>query len=203
MTALSGWFDMQSAPGEGTTATLVLPLGVASAASSGLSGQVIGHPPIAVSHRFDHARLTTQNSQRHQQDTNQIRVLLVDDHAMVRQGLRSVLESYADIEVVGEAWNGEEAIAAAARLRPAVVVMDINMPKMNGIEATAHIKARHSEIIVIGMSVQAGGANEVAMRNAGAAMLLTKEAAVEELYRAIRESLDVRLKGTVLSPNGE
>ena len=114
---------------------------------------------------------------------------------MVRQGLKSVLDSYADIEVVGEAWNGEEALAAAARLRPAVVVMDINMPKMNGIEATAHIKVRYSEIIVIGMSVQAGGANEEAMKKAGASMLLTKEAAVDELYQAVQESL----KGTVLA----
>ena len=68
------------------------------------------------------------------------------------------------------------------------------MPKMNGIKATAQITSRFPGIIVIGLSVQAGGENEVAMRNAGAAMLLTKEAAVEELYRAIRESLDVKLK---------
>ena len=81
--------------------------------------------------------------------------------------------------------------------------MRSNMPKMNGIEATAHIKAQYPEIIVIGLSVQTGGENEVAMRNAGAVRLLTKEAAVEELYKAIRESLDVRLKGKVLSPKGE
>jgi DNA-binding NarL/FixJ family response regulator len=130
----------------------------------------------------------TQNSTPHQQPAK-IRVLLVDDHAMVRQGLKTVLDSYADIEVVGEAWDGEEAVKAVERLHPAVVLMDINMPKMNGIEATAHIKARHPEIIVIGLSVQAGGANEEAMKKAGAAMLLTKEAAVDELYQAIREAL--------------
>jgi response regulator RpfG family c-di-GMP phosphodiesterase len=59
-----------------------------------------------------------------------IRVLLVDDHAMVRQGLRSLLQSYSNLEVVGEAANGEEAVTLAALLRPAVIVMDINMPKM-------------------------------------------------------------------------
>ena len=111
---------------------------------------------------------------------------------MVRQGLRSVLDSYADIEVVGEAWDGQEAAAGTDRLRPAVVVMDINMPKMNGIEATAYIKARHPEVIVIGLSVNAGGENEMAMRNAGAAKLLTKEAAVDELHRAIQEALHMR-----------
>jgi DNA-binding NarL/FixJ family response regulator len=63
--------------------------------------------------------------------------------------------------------------------------MDINMPKMNGIEATAQIKSRYPHIIVIGLSVNADSANEVAMRNAGAAILLTKEAAVDDLYRTI------------------
>ena len=122
---------------------------------------------------------------------------------MVRQGLRAVLESYPDVEVVGEAWNGEEAVAQVERLQPTIVVMDINMPKMNGIKATSQLTSRFPGTIVIGLSVQTGGENEVAMRNAGAAMLLTKEAAVEELYRAIRESLDLRLKGKGLSPEGE
>jgi CheY-like chemotaxis protein len=79
----------------------------------------------------DHSPLSTHSS---------IRVLLVDDHAIVRQGLRSVLDSYANIKLVGEAANGEEAVALTEKLRPAVVVMDINMPKMNGVEVTAQIK---------------------------------------------------------------
>ena len=206
MMALGGRFDLKSSPGAGTTATLVLPIGVVSAASagfkvlsSGLSRRATDHPPTAVSHRFDHSQLTTQNAQLHQQDTKHIRVLLVDDHAIVLQGLRAVLESYPDVDVVGEAWNGEEAVACVERLQPTIVVMDIHMPKMNGNKATAQITSRFPGIIVIGLSVQAGGENEVAMRNAGASMLLTKEAAVEELYRAIRESLDLRLKGNVLS----
>lgn len=66
------------------------------------------------------------------------------------------------------------------------------MPMMNGIEATAEIKSRYPGVIVIGLSVQAGGANEMAMKSAGAAMLLTKEAAVDELYRAIQETLGVK-----------
>lgn len=111
---------------------------------------------------------------------------------MVRQGLRSVLESYADVEIVGEASSGDEAVACVERLHPAIVVMDINMPTMNGIEATTEIKSHDPGVIVIGLSVQAGGANEVAMMSAGAAMLLTKEAAVDELYRAIRNTLDAK-----------
>jgi DNA-binding NarL/FixJ family response regulator len=119
-----------------------------------------------------------------------IRVLLVDDHAMVRQGLRSVLDGYADIEVVGEASNGEEAVAMTDRLRPSLVLMDINMPKMGGVDATAHIKARHPEIVVIGLSVQAGHESHLAMLKAGATRLLTKEAAVEQLHHAILHALN-------------
>ena len=198
MMSLGGWFELTSSCGKGTTAALVMPLKTADSSelkvlSSGLSDN---------SALPSNSKLITQHSKLHQQDAK-IRVLLVDDHAMVRQGLRSVLDSYADIEVVGEAWDGEEAVAEADRFHPAIVVMDINMPKMNGIEATARIKARYPEVIVIGMSVQAGGANEEAMKKAGASMLLTKEAVVEELYRAIRETLDLRLKGKVLSPAGE
>ncbi len=191
MKSLGGRFDLKSSPGVGTTAILVLPLGstrMQSSELSVLSAELVGQPVDSRSEP------STQNAPLHQQDTKQIRVLLVDDHAMVRQGLRAVLESYPDVEVVGEAWNGEEGVAQVERLQPTIVVMDINMPKMNGIKATSQITSRFPGIIIIGLSVQTGGENEVAMRNAGAAMLLTKEAAVEELYRAIRESLDVKLK---------
>jgi DNA-binding NarL/FixJ family response regulator len=115
-------------------------------------------------------------------------VLLVDDHAMMRQGLRSVLEAYSDIEVVGEAGNGEEAVASAERLRPSIVVMDINMPRMNGIEATAAIKRRFPETIIVGLSVNAAHDNQAAMTQAGASTLLTKEAAVAQLYHAIQDA---------------
>jgi DNA-binding NarL/FixJ family response regulator len=76
------------------------------------------------------------------------------------------------------------------QLRPALVVMDLNMPKKNGIEATARIKALWPETIVIGLSVQAGEEARRAILNAGGSVLLTKEAAVDELYRTIREVLD-------------
>ena len=115
-------------------------------------------------------------------------MLLVDDHAMVRQGLRTMLESYADVEVVGEACDGEEALVCTEQLNPAVVVMDINMPKMNGIEATAHLKARYPDLTIIGLSVNAGEENQQAMKKAGATSLITKEAAVDQLYAAIQET---------------
>jgi DNA-binding NarL/FixJ family response regulator len=70
--------------------------------------------------------------------------MLADDHASFRQGLRSLLDSYADIEVVGEAENGEEVVHSMPYVRPTVIVMDINMPKLNGIEATRTIKGQLS-----------------------------------------------------------
>ena len=118
-----------------------------------------------------------------------VRVLLVDDHAMVRQGLRCVLEGYADIEVVGEASNGEDAMMMTERLRPSLVLMDINMPKMSGVDATACIKASHPDVVIIGVSVQAGHESHVAMLQAGATRVVTKEAAVDQLYHAILQAL--------------
>ncbi len=117
------------------------------------------------------------------------RVLLVDDHVMVRQGLRSVLDAYDDIQIVGEAQDGAEAVRLVGELQPQVVVMDINMPKMNGIEATARIKTNRPGTIVIGISVNTGDDNGNAMRRAGAAVLLNKEAAVDDLYRTIQDLL--------------
>ena len=114
------------------------------------------------------------------------RVLLVDDHAMVRQGLRCVLDAYADIQAVGEARDGSEAVHLVGELRPRVVVMDINMPRMNGIEATVRIKTLRPETIVIGISVNTGHDTHMAMKQAGAVALLTKEAAVDDLYAVIR-----------------
>jgi DNA-binding NarL/FixJ family response regulator len=115
--------------------------------------------------------------------------LLVDDHAMMRQGLRSVLDAYADLQVVAEARDGVEAINLVEQLRPRVVVMDLNMPRMNGIEATEHIARRYPETLVIGISVNIGDDNSAAMQRAGAATLLTKEAAVEQLHETIVQAV--------------
>ena len=173
MRALGGRFDLESAPGQGTRATLVLPL---------RSAEIPVLSPQRVRSETQHSLVApiTDHASR-------IRVLLVDDHALVRQGLRNMLESYYDVEVIGEACNGQEAVALVEQLRPSIVVMDINMPKMNGIEATAEITSRYPGTLVIGLSVNSGGATEEAMNNAGAVALLSKETAVEELYRTIRK----------------
>jgi DNA-binding NarL/FixJ family response regulator len=121
-----------------------------------------------------------------------IRVLLVDDHAMVRQGLKNVLQTYPHFEVVGEACNGEDAIRSVKELGPSVVVMDINMPKLNGIEATTRIKRTYPHVVIVGLSVDASDENHKAMTAAGATALISKEEAVEQLRREIMESINRR-----------
>jgi CheY-like chemotaxis protein len=207
MKALGGAFEILSSLGKGTTATLSLPVSE-SGPGSGVRSPVMGVDARQQALRNRDAELLMTEAERvapAQQDSapsekHPIRVLLVDDHAMVREGLRSVLESYDDVVVVGEAPNGVDAVAMAERLRPTLVVMDINMPKMSGIEATAHITRTFPEIQVIGLSVNASGNNVQAMLKAGAVLLLTKEAAVNELYRTMREVLMVKVGGASASP---
>ena len=118
-----------------------------------------------------------------------IRVLLVDDNTLVRQGLRSALQAYPNIQVVGEAIDGQWAVLTAARLQPTVVVMDINMSKMDGITATQMIKTQHPEIVVIGLSVDLKEYQLHAMRKAGAFDLIRKDNVVAELYGAIQRAM--------------
>jgi DNA-binding NarL/FixJ family response regulator len=108
---------------------------------------------------------------------------------MLRQGLRSLVEGYSHLQVVGEASNGVEAIDAVRQFRPDVVVMDINIPKMNGIEATKRIKAEFPTTPVIGLSVLEGPQIAQLMTEAGICAYLTKEAAVDELCHAIADAM--------------
>jgi DNA-binding NarL/FixJ family response regulator len=101
---------------------------------------------------------------------------------LVRQGLESALKGYGDLRIVGEAANGREAVERARRLHPDIVLMDVNMPVMDGVEATRLIKQELPETTVIGLSVNINRHIERAMRDAGAAAYLTKETAVEELH---------------------
>ncbi|MBX3301019.1 MAG: PAS domain S-box protein [Nitrospira sp.] len=176
MRALGGSFEIQSAPDKGTSVILVLPL-TGRVADQGAA--ICDSPFIS---RRSHADTVPV-------DPSTIRVLLVDDHAMIRQGLRMMLEAYKDIQVTGEAANGDEAITLAHTIQPDVVLMDINMPKRNGIEATAVIKRYFRDMAIVGLSVNADRGSREAMIQAGAATLLTKEAPVEELYQAIQSAV--------------
>jgi DNA-binding NarL/FixJ family response regulator len=114
------------------------------------------------------------------------RVLLVDDESLVRRILKQILSAYRDMELVGEAANGEEAISAVERLQPDIVVMDIRMPALDGISAAREIRARYPHVKVIGLSEYGNDFNTDAMERAGAVGVYRKSMALEELYPAIK-----------------
>ena len=115
-----------------------------------------------------------------------MKVLLVDDHAPIRKGIRQLLELRTDFEVVGEGTNGAEAVAAVDRLLPDVVLMDMNMPVMNGVEATRTIKERHPEVKVLALTAFGEMSLVAAMVKAGAAGYLLKGGAADELVESLR-----------------
>ena len=173
MEAMSGWCRIDSMPGQGTT----VELGLAAIPSDAKPKSHIS----ATAARFSKAaRLPKPSCWR---------VLLVDDHAMVRQGLRSILETYHDLEVVAEAADGMEAVEAAISKQPDVVVMDINLPRLNGIDATRRIKKDAPATVVIGLSVHYSSQTHAALIDAGASALLSKEQATEDLYGTIKRFL--------------
>ncbi len=130
-----------------------------------------------------------------------ISVLLVDDHAMLRKGMALLLGEEADIEVVGEAGDGEQAIAQARALQPDVVVMDINMPGVNGIEATRQVVSEFPAIKIIALSIHSGKRFVDDMLSAGAVGYLLKESVPEELLQGIRAVMrgDMYLSSAITS----
>lgn len=127
-----------------------------------------------------------------------IRVLLVDDHRLFRSGLRSLLESEEGIEVVGEASNGRAAIEMLDQCRPTVVVMDITMPDLNGVEATRQVLDQSPEARVIALSMHSDRRFIEGMLRAGASGYLLKDCASKELVQAVRAVADGQ---TFLSPS--
>ena len=120
---------------------------------------------------------------------DRIRILLVDDHAMVRRGMRDFLALHEDLEVVGEAADGLAALEATASLLPDVVIMDLLMPEMDGIAATAEIKARHPAVEVIALTSFVDEDRVTAAIEAGASGFLLKDAEADDLANAIRAAV--------------
>lgn len=114
------------------------------------------------------------------------RVLLADDHAVVRQGFRFILEAQADMEVVGEAANGREAVDRAEQLKPDVVVMDVSMPELNGIEATRRIGEAAPRTRVLALSMHKDSVYVREILKAGARGYLLKDAYDNDLVSAVR-----------------
>jgi DNA-binding NarL/FixJ family response regulator len=126
-----------------------------------------------------------------------IRVLLVDDHALLREGLRSLLEKQPDVEVVGEADDGRRARERVAELSPDIVIMDVSMPKLSGIEATRQITNEFPAVKVIALSIHSKRRFVADMLSAGAAGYILKECLFDELIQAIQA---VAAGGRYLSP---
>lgn len=127
-----------------------------------------------------------------------IRILLADDHAVVRAGLRMLLSADAELQIVGEAETGAEALRLAAELEPDVVLMDISMPDLNGIEATRRIKAAHPDIAVLALTMHEDDQYFFEMLAAGASGYVPKRAAPNDLITAIHA---VQKGGVFLFPS--
>ena len=126
-----------------------------------------------------------------------IRIILADDHQIVRQGLRILLEAEPDMEVIAEADNGRKVLKQAQELAPDIIIMDLSMPELNGIEATRQILSGAPEVKVIALSMHSDSLFVLNMIKSGASGYLLKDCALEELVKAIRTVIDQK---TYLSP---
>lgn len=117
---------------------------------------------------------------------SKIKLLLVDDHEIVRAGLRMLFQAEQDMEIVGEAGSGDEALAAVAKLKPNVVIMDVVMPGMGGIEATRRIKAASPDTVVLALTMHEDEQYFFKMLEAGASGYIPKRAAPDDLVSATR-----------------
>ncbi len=169
---LGGDVDIDSEIGKGTKVTLYMPLDeedkVAAAVEQTKEAEQI------------------REIRRKREDDRRIKVLLVDDHQMVREGLRKIIEDQDDIVVIAEAADGEEAVRLTKETSPDVILMDINMPKMGGIEATKKIMSDQSHIRIVGLSLHDDEGVIEDMRSVGASAYLTKTEAFETLCATIR-----------------
>lgn len=165
---LGGDIDIQSKLDKGTTVTLQVPL------------QEEDYPDGE--HKADQHDTNTNKSD----PAGAIKVLLVDDHQMVRKGLRKIIEEQDDIRVTGEAANGEEAIKLAGETSPDIILMDINLPGIDGIEATQRIVNSMPDVRVIGLSLHDETEVVADVKSAGASAYLSKTEAFESLVETIR-----------------
>ncbi len=167
-----GEMGLDTAPGRGTRVSITVPLGEALPAGPDGQGAAEREGPALPAQQGD--------------GDGKIRVLVVDDHEIMREGLAGLLRFEPDIEIVGEAADGPQAVALAEELRPDVITMDVSLPGMNGIEVTRAIVSKVPGARIIGLSMHLGGGVAEAMRQAGAVAYVTKGGPSEDLLAAIR-----------------
>ena len=130
----------------------------------------------------------------------EIRILLADDHVLIRQGIKILIESHADLRVVAEASNGQQAVDLAKALRPDVVLMDVNLPVLDGMTATSEITRHCPGTAVIALSVYDDRHIKDTMRLAGAMGFVSKGSVTEELYQAIEQAVQQRTARPKIAP---
>lgn len=176
---LGGHLEVTSAANQGSCVKLIVPLKNETTSTGRLDDQQKGQSS-------KDTKMTVQ-----QAAGSKIRVLLADDHRMMREGLRDILEGQPDLVVVAEVADGRMAIEAVSISRPDVIIMDVNMPKLSGLEATRLIKAEQPHVTIIGLSVYEDEKTASAMREAGAAAYLTKGGSFEALCATIRKKVAI------------
>jgi PAS domain S-box-containing protein len=179
---LGGSLNVHAEPGWGSTFEIVLPARTTCVSGGGTDGK---DRDGMTAHQDENVQ-TAGQAGTDAPPPQRTRVLLVDDHKIMREGLGLLLEDQPDLELVGEADNGKQAIDMAAALRPDVVVMDVSMPVMNGVEATRIIKREFPEIRIVGLSMYERDDMARDMLDAGAETHLVKTGRSEELLAAIR-----------------
>ena len=181
---LGGSLEIESSAGAGSRVTLRLPLRETEAPPPG--------PSTASSEPTPRATPPARASEGLPLAGRPVGVVIADDHDVVRQGLAALLEGEPDLRVVGEARNGIEAVEMAARLKPDVVILDVTMPEMDGVEATRRIRERHPEIDVIGLSMLDESQVGSRLKAAGASAFVSKAASSQKLLEAIRSVVTTR-----------
>jgi len=172
---MGGRFEVESAPGSGSIFSLLIPLEEDEAEEA-------AQPNANGGAREEHARVQPAGKE----SAEKIRVMLVDDHPIISDGLAKILGPQSDIELVGQAFNGEEAVELARETVPDVILMDINMPRMNGLEATRIIHSEFPHIRIIGLSAYNEHELAGAMMAAGASAFQSKTDTKDLLLAAIR-----------------
>jgi PAS domain S-box-containing protein len=176
---LKGNFSIDSSPQKGSKITIDLPFTFAE--------------PETVKVSTIKSTTVTYHKAVDGESNNKIRLFLVDDHTILRKGLKVLLQHELDMEVIDEASDGIEAVEKAEQLRPDVILMDINMPRMNGIDATKEIIARMPDMKIIGLSIHEDPAIIHTMISAGAVGYITKGSPTEELCAEIRKVVNSRV----------
>ena len=125
---------------------------------------------------------------------NTVRILLADDHVLVRQGFHMILAAQPDLEIIGEAGNGREAVEMAAKLMPDLVVMDVSMPELNGIEATRRILEENPRTRVLALSMHKDSVYVREILKAGARGYLLKDSIDSDLLAAVRNCHSLALE---------